>query len=1094
MQSNIVKLKMSTWQVNNSPALYQWDYGQKLVIEGIDLPETYEVHFSNTNLGESTTSIGDETGVDIPDIYLTSGQPIHVWVFLHQTESDGETICHGIIPITPRTKPTNREPTPIQQDVITQTIAALNAGVQEVGELAESIPTTIDTALQEAKDSGEFNGATFVPEVSDQGVISWTNNKGLENPNPVDLIETVGRNGYAKVSDIPTKVSELTNDSGYLLSETDPTVPLWAKQPVKPSYNAQEVGALPSDTFIPTKVSDLTNDSHYINQETDPTVPAWAKTQNKPTYTAQEVGALPSDTFIPEKVSDLIDDSGHYTKPESGIPASDLASGVIPNITPKADKVSNAINGNFAALDSSGNLIDSGHKHSDYLTEHQDISGKLDVSLKGSANGLAELDANGKVPVSQIPGSVDEIIEGYLYESKFYKESTHVTEIQGESGKIYVDLSTEKTYRWSGSMFVEISASLALGETSSTAYRGDYGKIAYDHASAKGSAYASGLYKITTNSEGHITNATAVQKSDITDLGIPGSQPDVSGFYTKPANGIPASDLEAGVIPLVPVTDVQINGTSILNNGVANVPAAGPATLGVCKINAGGLYVDSSGQIKISKASSAQLKAGTSEYAPIVPSMQHESVFYGLTKAAGVNMSGSSNAVGVYTDSAKQAIQKMFGFDGIFGSYESDSIADKAYVIGETFIMNGKRYKTTAAIAINDVIVPDTNCELCPLALSDVQVGNTSIIRNGIAVIPVRSNVTSGNNDLVTSSGIYNALSGMTNATSAQIKAGTSSTKSVVLSKQHESIFYGLSKLAGVDLASASGETVGVYPDDSKQAIQKMLGMADIFGPYEDDITADQAYAVGKTFIMGGKRYKVTADIAQGDIITVGANCELCPINLSDVQINGTSILSNGVANIPKAGNDSSHMGVIYASGDYGVGVLGAGGLYITRASSDQIKAGNNSSAAALYKPITPQTQHESVYYALAKLAGADMASASGETVGVYPEAQKAAIQSMLGVSTGAILIESVSGSTPSITALPNVRYNCGEVSTLSITPSASGSCEVIFTSGSTATLLTVPNTVKFPAWFDATSLEANTIYDIVITDGVYGAVMSWAS
>ena len=100
----------------------------------------------------------------------------------------------------------------------------------------------------------------------------------------------------------------------------------------------------------------------------------------------------------------------------------------------------------------------------------------------------------------------------------------------------------------------------------------------------------------------------------------------------------------------------------------------------------------------------------------------------------------------------------------------------------------------------------------------------------------------------------------------------------------------------------------------------------------------------------------------------------------------------------------------------------------------------------------------------------------------------------MLGVSTGAILIENITGTTPTITALPNVRYKCGEVSVLTITPPASGSCEIIFSSGSTATTLTVPNTVKWPAWFDATALETNKIYDIIITDATYGAVMSWAS
>ena len=79
-------------------------------------------------------------------------------------------------------------------------------------------------------------------------------------------------------------------------TETDPTVPDWAKQATKPSYTASEVGALPSSTVIPTKVSQLTNDSGFITgyTETDPTVPAWAKAASKPSYTANEVGASPS--------------------------------------------------------------------------------------------------------------------------------------------------------------------------------------------------------------------------------------------------------------------------------------------------------------------------------------------------------------------------------------------------------------------------------------------------------------------------------------------------------------------------------------------------------------------------------------------------------------------------------------------------------------------------------------------------------------------------------------------------------------------------------------------------------------------------------
>ena len=97
---------------------------------------------------------------------------------------------------------------------------------------------------------------------------------------------------------------------------------------------------------------------------------------------------------------------------------------------------------------------------------------KLNVSLKGSANGLAELDASGFVKNTQLPSYVDDVLE-------FSTKPSFPT--IGETGKIYVALDTNVTYRWSGSVYVVIGSDLALGETSASAYRGDRGKIAYDH-------------------------------------------------------------------------------------------------------------------------------------------------------------------------------------------------------------------------------------------------------------------------------------------------------------------------------------------------------------------------------------------------------------------------------------------------------------------------------------------------------------------------------------------------------------------------------------------------------------------------------------
>ena len=140
---------------------------------------------------------------------------------------------------------------------------------------------------------------------------------------------------------------------------------------------------------------------------------------------------------------------------------------------------------------------------------HTALAGKLDTTLKGANSGLAELDANGKVPTAQLPSFVDDVVEADNYDS---------LPVEGETGKIYVTLDNNKTYRWSGSAYVEISESLALGTTSSTAFRGDYGQTAYTHATDSGkltTATAAGMYKVGATAEGHISALTAITAADI---------------------------------------------------------------------------------------------------------------------------------------------------------------------------------------------------------------------------------------------------------------------------------------------------------------------------------------------------------------------------------------------------------------------------------------------------------------------------------------------------------------------------------------------------------------------------------------------------
>lgn len=109
----------------------------------------------------------------------------------------------------------------------------------------------------------------------------------------------------------------------------------------------------------------------------------------------------------------------------------------------------------------------------DNNTKITEVSNQLNgfIATKGQPNGFASLDGKGLIPSSQLPAYVDDVIEVATFDE--------LPEV-GEAGKIYVTLDTNLTYRWSGTRYIEISQSLALGETSSTAYAGDKGKYLKD--------------------------------------------------------------------------------------------------------------------------------------------------------------------------------------------------------------------------------------------------------------------------------------------------------------------------------------------------------------------------------------------------------------------------------------------------------------------------------------------------------------------------------------------------------------------------------------------------------------------------------------
>lgn len=593
-----------------------------------------------------------------------------------------------------------------------------------------------------------------------------------------------------------------------------------------------------------------------------------------------------------------------------------------------------------------------------------------------------------------------------------------------------------------------------------------------------------------------------------------------------------------------PVTDVRVNGTSISSGGVANIPMATTDNYGVVKLGSGtatGLRIES-GLLKTDCAGTTHAKGGTNNYMPIVPAYQHASTFYGLAKASrDTTQSSSSNPVGTYTDEAKQSIQQMLGVSSLIAPSEPTLVASKAYAVGDVFTANGKLYKVTTAIAAAETIVVQNEGETVSghnaveTSLSDGFVKFTDYpIYGKPGVVQVDNNLGIALN--------YGKTLKINKASDAAVKGGEIIFGPIVPGNQHQAAFYGLAKAAGDTTQSQSSNVVGTYTDEAKAAIKSMIGVnVEDVQVNETSVLSNgvanipvansssvgvvrpgsslsvssagalEFRAVGASEVKAGTTYvraltperqhasvfyglakAAGADMASSEnaIGTYTADAKaaiksMIGVNVDDVQIDGTSVVTNGIATIPVA--STSTFGVVKCG--TGLSMMtgtNAGKINTNPASTSACKNG-----AEYYSPITPNHQHEATFYGLAKASGDTTQSASSNAVGTYTDSAKASIKSMLGIVDGSTGTVTVSGTTPTITAVENTRYVCGEVATLTITPPASGICIIRFTSGTTATVLTATGVV-WPEWFDATALEASRVYEICITDG-YGAVMSWA-
>lgn len=275
--------------------------------------------------------------------------------------------------------------------------------------------------------------------------------------------------------------------------------------------------------------------------------------------------------------------------------------------------------------------------------------GAIATSAKGTANGVAELDSSGKVPSSQLPSYVDDVLE---YDSLSAFPST------GETGKIYVAKDTSKSYRWTGSAYSQIKGDLALGETSSTAYRGDRGKAAYDHSQS-------------THAR---TDATKTEASSTNgNIKINGTETTV---YTHPGSGTNPHGTTKSDVGLGNVGNFKAVST-VANQGLTDTEKAN------ARANIG--------------AGTSSLTLGTTSSTAAKGDHNHDDRYY-------TEMEENQIIDGLQTGTNKT--QQMLA------PIQTTLVASKAYAVGEKFVYNGLLYEVTAAIASGGTITIGGNCKL----------------------------------------------------------------------------------------------------------------------------------------------------------------------------------------------------------------------------------------------------------------------------------------------------------------------------------------------------------------------------------------------
>ena len=626
--SNIIKGVVNSGRYTVTAPIVKEDYGLYLQIEGVELPSTYEVDFSNSeHNGTSVTMIGNSNGVLIPHQFIDTGKD--VFAFLYHVGADfGRTVYKFRIPNKVRPDRTEDTPTPEEQSVIDQAISALNEAVERTAQDVESADASAQSASADADRA----------EQARDDAILLAQRSAQSAQESADYSESASESATASAqsaSQAQTSAQTASEKADSILNLTASAQTLPAGSSASASYDAQ-TGVM---TFgIPKG--------------------------DKGDRGEQGIQGIQGERGLTGAKGDKGDKGDTGAKGDKGDTGATGPQGIQGEAGPKGDKgddytLTEQDKQDIAELVDAGGMV---------VTATL-ISG-VQYSIDSTYDDIKSALSQGKTVVVMTQGVPQPYVGNVQLNGEWFLAfgvSTIYDNVATLTGFMIpetyqnVAIWTEQNTTIPQLNDVQINGQSIVADGVANVPMADetnFGAVTVNGIYGIGRFSNSGALYINIPTSAYIKSGTHSYRPIVpkiqhesTFYGLAKASGDTTQSASSNAVGTYTDEAKASIQAMLDVPsndnvvkDVQVNGTSVLNNGIGNIPIAHTARYGAMKAPT----VD-------------EAKAGAASGIAVSTYRQHTSVFYGLAKVAGHDEKDSTLPAGEYTEEAKIAIQKMLG-------------------------------------------------------------------------------------------------------------------------------------------------------------------------------------------------------------------------------------------------------------------------------------------------------------------------------------------------------------------------------------------------------------------------------------------------